>query len=77
MARTKKQESLDEEIEKAEALVLKRKEMYDKSVATLKDLRDKQEQAKREALLSAVAASRHSYDEIMAFIQSDPDAPDL
>lgn len=43
----------------------------------LKDLREKKEQQNREALLNAVAKSRHSYEEIMTFIQSDPEDPDL
>lgn len=51
--------------------------MYDKAVAHLKDLREKKEQQNREALLNAVAKSRHSYEEIMTFIQSDPEDPDL
>lgn len=77
MARMSRTESLNEDIEKTEALVLKRKEMYDKAVAHLKDLREKKEQQNREALLNAVAKSRHSYEEIMTFIQSDPEDPDL
>lgn len=77
MARTRKHVNIDEEIEKTEALVLKRKEMYDKAVEALKDLREKKEQANQEALLAEVANSKHSYEDIMAYIQSDPEDTDF
>lgn len=77
MARTRKHVNIDEEIEKTEMLVLKRKEMYDKAVEALKDLREKKEQANQEALLAAVANSKHSYEDIMAYIQSDPEDTDF
>lgn len=72
MARPKKIESFEAQITAAEELVLKRKAAYDKAVAQLKELRDKQERAHQEALLDAVARSKWSYEKIMKFIHSDP-----
>lgn len=73
MGRTKKELTLDEKIEKAQAKVLKYSEPYHNAIAELKVLLDQKTKSQQQCLLEAVAASKHSYDEIMEFIQSDPD----
>ena len=73
MGRAKKELTLDEKIEKAQAKVLKYPEPYHNAIAELKVLLDQKTKSQQERLLEAVAASKRSYDEIMEFIQSDPD----
>lgn len=73
MARPKKTQTITEQIERMEAIVLQRKAAYDEAVSELKELREKQKKESQEALLKAVAVSKWSYDKIMEFIQSDPD----
>lgn len=72
MARPKKNQTTAEMIERTEALVLKKKQEYDDLVDELKRLRDIERKENQEALLSAVAKSKWSYEQIMEFIQSDP-----
>lgn len=76
MARQRKAQTTEEQIEKMEAIVLQRKAAYDEAVANLKELREKKKRENQEALLRAVASSKWSYEKIMAFIQSDPDDAD-
>ena len=76
MARQKKTQTTEEQIEKMEAIVLQRKAAYDEAVANLKELREKKKRENQEALLRAVASSKWSYEKIMAFIQSDPEDAD-
>ena len=73
MARPKKTQTIAEQIERMEAIVLQRKAAYDEAVSELKELREKQKKESRDALLKAVAASKWSYEKIMEFIQSNPD----
>lgn len=73
MGRPKKIEATTNQIEKAEELVLKTKAAYDEAVRELKILREKEQKEKQAAILSAISKSRHSYDEIMKYIQSDFD----
>ena len=73
MARPRKRQTTAEQIQQAEAIVLKRKTAYDEAVALLKELREKEKKENQEALLKAVASSKWSYEKIMEFIQSDPD----
>lgn len=72
MARPKKNQTTAEMIERTEALVLKKKQEYDDLLDELKRLRDIERKENQEALLSAVAKSKWSYEQIMEFIQSDP-----
>ena len=72
MARPKKNQTTAEMIERTEALVLKKKQEYDDLVDELKRLRDIERKENQEVLLSAVAKSKWSYEQIMEFIQSDP-----
>ena len=72
MARPKKNQTTAEMIERTEALVFKKKLEYDDLLDELKRLRDIERKENQEALLSAVAKSKWSYEQIMEFIQSDP-----
>lgn len=76
MARQKKTQTTAEQIEKMEAIVLRRKVAYDEAVAGLKELREREKKEKQEVLLRAVASSKWSYEKIMAFVQSDPEGTD-
>lgn len=73
MARPRKIQSVEEQIERAEQLVLKKKTELDGAVRELKLAREKAEKEKQEKLLDAVAKSKWSYDKIMEFIQGDPE----
>lgn len=72
MARGRKNLTTAQLIERTEELVLQKKQEYDDLVAELKRLRDLEKKENQEALLSAVAKSKWSYEQIMEFIQSDP-----
>ena len=73
MARPRKIQSAEEQIERAEQLVLKKKAELDEAVRELKLAREKAEKEKQEKLLDAVSKSKWSYDKIMEFIQGDPE----
>ena len=73
MARPRKIQSVEEQIERAEQLVLKKKAELDEAVRELKLAREKAEKEKQEKLLDAVSKSKWSYDKIMEFIQGDPE----
>lgn len=60
--------ALEERIEKAQKEVVRTKQKYDEAVATLKDLLDKRDALKRDALITAIAKSSKSYEEILQFI---------
>lgn len=72
MARGRKNLTTAQLIERTEELVLQKKQEYDDLVAELKRLRDLEKKENQEGLLSAVAKSKWSYEQIMEFIQSDP-----
>ena len=64
---------MEEQIERAEQLVLKKKTELDEVVRELKLAREKAEKEKQEKLLDAVAKSKWNYDKIMELIQGDPE----
>ncbi len=70
MARPRKDISIEDQIAKQEEAVEKAKEKYDIEVEKLKDLHTKRDEAKKKELIKAIANSKRSYDEIMAFITS-------
>ncbi|MEA3422544.1 MAG: hypothetical protein U9Q80_01850 [Bacillota bacterium] len=72
MGRTKKNQTLDERIEKAQKKVSKHSQPYHEAINELKKLLDEKNKSQQELLLEAVAKSKRSYDEITSFIQSDP-----
>lgn len=72
MGRPKKNPTLDERIEIAQKKVVKYSQPYNQAINELKKLLDEKNKSQQELLLEAVAQSERSFDEIMAFIQSDP-----
>lgn len=77
MARSKRRigiEVIRKQIEAAQEEVIKTKHKYDEALSHLKELLDKEKEIQTEELMAAVVVSKWSYDEIMRFIQSDPEA---
>jgi hypothetical protein len=72
MARTRRSISIDDKIEKAQADVVRIKARYDRAVEVLQQLMEKKTALQNEALIEAFADSGKSYDEIMAFLKSNP-----
>jgi len=73
MGRPKKNPTLEERIEIAQAKVSKLHRPYQDAVEELSRLLDERDKNREELLLEAVANSKRSYEEIMEFVQSDPD----
>ena len=71
MARTISKDSLDHKIEKAQAEVDKLKAQYDAALAALKDLQNKREALQKEELVKAIMKSGRTYEEILAFLDTD------
>lgn len=63
--------SLDEKIEKAEAVVASTKAKYDNAVNELEKLVTKRKQLEDKRLLEAYHAGKKTADEIIAFIRAD------
>ncbi len=61
--------SLEELIICAQEDVIKAQKKYDLALETLTRLMNKREEQRRKQLLRAAAQSRHTFDEIMTFIQ--------
>ena len=68
MARTIKMDALELKIEKAQQEVIKTKKAYDAATAALKVLLDKRDAVRKEEIITAIAKSSHTYEEIMRFI---------
>ena len=64
-------EALEDKIEKTQTDVLNAKRKYDEATAELKKLFDKRDALRKEELIAAVTKSARTYEEIMAFLQSD------
>lgn len=75
MAGKRKNLTLDERIEKAEAAVFQAKDRYDAAVEGLSILQKKKQELQKQELLHAIETSPRSYEEIMAFLsgKKDPD----
>jgi hypothetical protein len=75
MAGKRKNLTLDERIEKAEAAVFQAKDRYDAAVEELSILQKKKQELQKQELLHAIETSPRSYEEIMAFLsgKKDPD----
>lgn len=68
MAGKRKNLTLDERIEKAEAAVFQAKDRYDAAVEELSILQKKKQELQKQELLHAIETSPRSYEEIMAFL---------
>ncbi len=64
-------DTVNQQIEAAEAEVIKAKKKYDEATENLKSLLDKKKALQTEELMNAVMKSSHSYEEILRYIQSD------
>ncbi len=64
-------DAVNQQIESAEAEVIKTKKKYDEATENLKSLLDKKKALQTEELMNAVMKSSHSYEEILRYIQSD------
>ena len=71
MARATAMEALNEKIAKAQALVSKRKKLYDDAVALLSDLLDKRDALRRDELVKAILKSGRTYEEVLEFYRHD------
>ena len=71
MTRTRKtsKEALEEKIEKGQKQVIRTKAAYEKAIADLQVLLDKQKELRKDELMEAVVKSSKSYEEILQFIQ--------
>lgn len=68
MARVTSMETLDKKIEKAQAVVSRRKKLYDEAIAELSDLLDKRDALQRDELVKAIMKSGRTYEEVLAFL---------
>lgn len=73
MGRPKKNPTLDEQIEMAQKKLLKYAGPYNEAMEELQALYDQKNKTKEDLLLEAVRKSHRSYNEIMEFIQSNPE----
>lgn len=73
MGRPKKNPTLEEQIEMAQKKLAKYAGPYKAAVEELSALLDQRDNVREDLLLEAVRKSNRSYDEIMEFIQSNPD----
>ena len=64
-------DTVNQQIEAAEAEVIKTKKKYDEATDKLKSLLDKKKALQTEELMKAVMKSSRSYEEILRYIQSD------
>ena len=70
MPRTKKAETLDEQIKLANSNVLKTKNAYTEACAALKALVEERDAILQKQLMSAIAKSGKSYEEVLRFLES-------
>lgn len=64
-------DAVNQQIEAAEAEVIKARKKYDEATDKLKSLLDKKKALQTEELMNAVMKSSRSYEEILRYIQSD------
>lgn len=64
-------DAVNQQLETAEAEVIKAKKKYDEATDKLKSLLDKKKALQTEELMNAVMKSSRSYEEILRYIQSD------
>ena len=65
---------IDEKIKQSEAALAKAKSRYDAEAAVLKELLQKRQGMRDRELMEAIAKSRRSFEEILDYINRDPDA---
>jgi flagellar biosynthesis chaperone FliJ len=70
MARTKSNESLDEQIDKAKVRLEKAKAQYDSAAADLRKLLEERESRQQKLLIAAIKKSDKSFEDILRFLES-------
>ena len=73
MARITAMKALEIKIEKAQAMVSKKKKEYDAAIAVLSDLLDKQDALRRDELVKAIMKSDRTYEEVLEFLNVNTD----
>ena len=74
MARVTAMKALETKIEKAQAVVSKKKKEYDAAIAVLSDLLDKQDALRRDELVKAIMKSDKTYEEVLEFLNTNTDS---
>jgi ATP:corrinoid adenosyltransferase len=64
-------ESVEKQIKAAEEKVAAAKQKFDAAKAELKTLQETKKMLQNDELVSAIANSKHSYDDIMNYLNSD------
>ncbi len=65
-------EVIDAKIEKAKEKVIKTEQAHTAAVKELKDLMDARDALRQDAIIKLLMNSRRSYEEIEAFLKSEP-----
>ncbi len=63
-------DTMEQQIEKAQAKVIKTKAAYDTAVKDLQKLLDKRDAQRKDTLWKAILKSEKTYDEILSYIES-------
>lgn len=63
-------DTMEQQIEKAQAKVIKTKAAYDTAVKDLQKLLDKRDAQRKDMLWKAILKSEKTYDEILSYIES-------
>ena len=63
-------DTMEQQIEKAQAKVIKTKAAYDTAVKDLQKLLDKSDAQRKDTLWKAILKSEKTYDEILSYIES-------
>ena len=73
MARTRTRSTIEEKIGAQKLIVSKAKDKYEAAVNELERLMKLRDEEHRKELLKHIAASKRSYDEIIAFLDGNAD----
>ena len=76
MARTRTTKSIDDKIEQQKLVVSKYKDKYDAAVEELEKLMRKRDELRNKELLTALASSKRTFDEVMQFLMEGNGACD-
>jgi hypothetical protein len=74
MARVTAMQAVQTKIEKAQEAVSKKKKEYDEAIAVLSDLLDKRDALRRDELVKAIMKSDRTYEEVMAFLNTEQES---
>ncbi len=74
MARVTAMQAVEAKIEKAQEAVSKKKKEYDEAIAVLSDLLDKRDALRRDELVKAIMKSDRTYEEVMAFLNTEQES---